>query len=70
MHKSYFDFLSGKHDIEDLWRIMNHLHDILVRIILKTLDYDGQYQPTVINMTDSKPVDWVKPDFSARRLGY
>ena len=70
MHRSYFDFQGNKHDIEDAMRILNHLHDILVRIIFKILGYNGTYQPTIIKMATAMPVDWVKPDFPAIKLGY
>ncbi len=70
MHRSYFSFREGKHDIGDILVILNHLHDILVRIAFKILEYDGTYQPTTNSMTTDQPADWVKPDTPASRLGY
>lgn len=70
MHRSYFNFREGKHDIEDVNRYFSHLHDILVRIVFKILEYDGTYQPTVISMATNLPVDWVKYDTDPNRLGY
>jgi len=70
MHRSYFDVLGRKHEIEDLVRITKHLHDILVRIVFKMLGYNGTYQPTVVSWTTDATVDWVKPDLPANRLGY
>lgn len=50
--------------------VANHLHDLLVRIILKMIKYDGTYQPIVIIATARQPVDWVQPSMSAENLGY
>lgn len=70
IHRGYFEFEEGNHDMEDVIRIMFHLHDILVRIILKMLGYNGTYQPIVIKGTTDQFVDWVTPDTPASRLGY
>ncbi len=55
----------------DVLTVINHLHDVMARILLQTLGYDGGYQPAVVT-GPSIPyeVDWVKPDTSARALGY
>jgi len=55
----------------DVWTVINHLHDVMARILLQTLGYDGGYQPVVVT-GPSIPyeVDWVKPDTPARALGY
>lgn len=70
MHVGYFDFASGNYDVMDVVKVTNHLHDALLRIILTMVGYDGTYQPTVLSYTDVKPVDWVKPNMPASKLGY
>lgn len=70
MHRSYFDVVGGNHEVEDLLRITKHLHDILTRIILKMLGYNGKYQPTVLSWSTDADVDWVKQDLLADQLGY
>lgn len=50
-----------------LWR---HLHDILLRCILKLLKYQGQYQPAVAPYTVGKPPDWVTMSTAPNELGY
>jgi hypothetical protein len=70
MHRSYFDVVGGKHEVEDLLRITKHLHDILTRIILKMLGYNGKYQPTVLSWSTGADVEWVKQDLSVDQLGY
>lgn len=71
IHYGYLDLDAGGHDWRDVWAIINHLHDIMARIILQAVDYDGGYHPTVV----SGPVipfalDWVKPNTMAGTLGY
>ena len=72
-HQGFFDFNTGEYDFYDLLRIKYHLHDILIRIVLKMLCYDGTYQRAVPISGDWEapwPVDWVKPDTPASELGY
>ena len=55
----------------DVWTVINHLHDVMARILLHTLGYDGGYQPAVVTGPSiPREVDWVKPDTPARALGY
>ena len=70
MHRGYFEFRQLEQDVGEVLTVLNHLHDILVRILLKLLDYDGTYQPTVITMTARETVDWVTSDTPASVLGY
>ena len=70
LHEGFFDIDSGKFGVQDLVVAANHLHDLLVRIILKMIKYEGPYQPTVVIGTTRQPVDWVQPSMSAERLGY
>ena len=55
----------------EVWTVINHLHDVMVRILLQSLGYDGGYHPAVVT-GPSVPceVDWVKSDTPARALGY
>jgi hypothetical protein len=73
IHEGYFNLRDDRCDSYDLVRIWKHLHDILIRIVLKMLCYDGTYQRSVLIPGDwaaSWPVDWVKPDTPASELGY
>ena len=69
-HRGYFNFSGKEHDLYDILTIKDHLHDILLRIIFKIIDYDGTYQPPVIKGTIDSEADWVKPDTPISRLGY
>jgi len=70
-HHGYLDILEAGHDWEELVAVRNHLHDVLARVILKTLEFDGGYTPGVVTQrVIPLTVDWVKPSFSAQALGY
>ena len=70
VHRNYFDFLAGDDDIRDVERAIFHLHDILTRIVLKRLNYDGTYQPMVAKVLVDVQPDWVRADTAPARLGY
>lgn len=70
MHRSYFDFRGSTLEVEDILRILEHLHDILLRIIFKILAYEGKYQPTVCRYVSDSKVNWVESGTSAASLGY
>jgi hypothetical protein len=49
---------------------MNHLHDLLLRVLLKTVGYDGPYQSPIPPLMQRRSVDWVTPATAAGLLGY
>jgi hypothetical protein len=56
---------------DDFDQVVRHLHDVIVRILFKMLNYTGQYQPLVIrSRIDGYTGDWVKPDTPATKLGF
>jgi len=69
IHIGYF--AHEKYDIREVVTLEDHLHDILVRIALKTLNYQGTYQPSVVHhLIDGKTVNWLNEDTPATELGY
>lgn len=73
IHRGFFDFDTVGYDFEDVLRVKYHIHDIVIRIVLKMLCYDGTYQRGVLIPVDSKhscSLDWVKPNTTASELGY
>jgi len=70
MHGGYFDIAGDVHDSQFLWQTTQHLLDILLRIMLKTLRYEGTYQPSVSRTLDAQPFDWVRPETAPQALGY
>lgn len=70
IHTGFFNIKGKEHEFEDIWSVIQHLNDILFRIILMTLGYDGNYQPPNLRFADSKPLNWVDAKTTAERLGY
>jgi hypothetical protein len=69
-HGGYFDLGPGQSEITHVFRMSNHILDMLLRIVFKMLGYSGTYQPPVSILTDDRPVEWVQPNTSAKALGY
>ncbi len=69
MHQGYFGSVDNI-DLKDVIAIMNHLHDIMVRIAFKIVGYTGGYQPTVSSANALYPVDWVTSSSLPSQLGY
>lgn len=71
IHKGYFEIQNQTYDSDEIAKTQDHLHDILVRIALKILGYEGQYQPRVIDyLIDGKTFNWVNEEMSEVNLGY
>jgi hypothetical protein len=70
IHTGYFNFRTNEHEFEDIWTVIQHLNDILFRILFSMLGYDGKYSPPELNYRGEMLLDWVKPDTPARNLGY
>lgn len=70
-HGTMFDFgPDGRHDIWDVWRIAKHLHDILLRLLLREFGYNGTYLPTVSRWIQPQSLDWVTVETPPDELGY
>lgn len=70
IHTGYFSVAEGRHDIDDIRRIALHMYDLVVRIILQTLNYSSTYQPRVIRATAVEELSWVNADTPVWQLGY
>ena len=70
VHNGYLDIYHDDHDEEMVEGAMIHLHDLLVRVVLKLLGYGGTYQPTVTMSLSDRTIDWVTPVTSPASLGY
>lgn len=71
IHTGYFEMEKGTYESDEIIKTQDHLHDILIRIVLKTLGYEGEYQPRVIDhLTDGKTVNWVTKESTLSDLGY
>lgn len=69
-HGGEFRFREREHSPIEVYRLSNHLADIIARIILKQLGYDGEYQRATATWRDSHSLDWVTPSTLAEELGY
>lgn len=70
VHNGYLDIFCNAYDEEEIDGILIHLHDLLVRVVLKLLGYGGTYQPTVAMSLDSRTINWVRPNTPSDSLGY
>lgn len=70
VHETYLDVRGGKHDYKEVVVLLVHLHDLLIRMILKSLEFKGTYNPVVFLGKGAEGVDWVKPTTAAWSLGY
>jgi hypothetical protein len=70
MHAGYLDIGSDPTKGQDIVTLSEHLHDVLVRIMLRLLGYTGTYQPIVTKIPVQEGVDWVSAETPPRRLGY
>jgi len=57
-------------NVDSVWRLLRHLHDLAVRIILKEVRYEGCYQPVTITRTSAQKADWVTEKTRLWALGY
>jgi hypothetical protein len=68
IHEGYLDYGKIGSNPEELTTIINHMHDILIRIIFTMLLYNGAYR-SPINDRDNQ-IDWVKISTNHNDLGY
>lgn len=69
-HEAYFDLPSGRHDLYEVSMVIDHLYDMLLRIIFKCLGYAGAYQPPLVPVGGPACVDWVTAGTAPGSLGY
>lgn len=70
VHDGYLDIYRNDYDEEVIEGLMIHLHDLLVRVVLKLLGYGGTYQPTTTVSLADRTIDWVTTNSSPASLGY
>jgi hypothetical protein len=69
IHEGYMDF-EKKHDINDVARICNHLKDVIARLILKEVSYDGTYDSPLLRNFGPQSISWVHGNTEPRLLGF
>jgi hypothetical protein len=68
IHDAFFEY-TGSKELFSILRVVDHLHDLLLRIVFKILKYDGPYQPPIPPLMSRNNVDWVTPTTPAHWLG-
>jgi hypothetical protein len=68
-HNAYFDW-SQREDLYTILRVRDHLHDLLLRVLFKTIGYDGPYQSPIPPLMQRDSVDWVTPTTPPGLLGF
>ena len=69
-HLGYVGIGEKGHDAQGILTVNRHLQDVLLRVILKKLGYDGEYQPAVFTMGAPSRLDWVRKTTPASVLGF
>jgi len=69
-HGGAFRVREKEHSPLEVYKLSNHLADIIARMILKQLGYDGEYQRATVTWRDSSEINWVTPSTPAAQLGY
>jgi hypothetical protein len=69
-HEAYFDLESGRHSLDEVLTVIDHVQDLLFRVLFKTLGYNGSYQPPIPPLPREAPVAWVIPTTPPAMLGY
>jgi hypothetical protein len=68
-HNAYFDW-DQREDLHTILRVRDHLHDLLLRVLFKTVGYDGPYQSPIPPLMERASVDWVTPTTPPGLLGF
>ena len=68
-HDAYFDFPQPE-DLYAILRVAHHLHDLLLRVLLKTIGYEGPYYSPIPPLMQRDSLEWVKPTTPPALLGF
>jgi hypothetical protein len=69
-HGSYYNHHATPDEVRKIFKLSNHLLDLLARAVFKLLGYTGTYQPPVIVMASDESLDWVTPNTKAEVFEY
>jgi hypothetical protein len=68
VHEGGFDVVGGTHDARELFRVCDHLHDLLIRVLLKTLGSVAKYSSPIFPIPMLRDLDWVKSTTASSEL--
>jgi hypothetical protein len=69
-HEGFFNISQNQSERDEIISIINHFHDLLIRIILKDLGYTGTYLSPFWFSSPPHSYDWVNSETKASQLGY
>jgi hypothetical protein len=70
VHDGYLDSFGEAYREEDAEDFALHMHDLLIRVLLKLVGYEGNYQPATTMARDTRKLDWVEANTAPHSLGY
>ncbi|REJ94355.1 MAG: hypothetical protein DWQ34_08665 [Planctomycetota bacterium] len=72
MHEGYFalDVAGGRYSLKDAAAVIDHLEDLLIRILLKTVKYEGRYVSMIRGSSTPVELGWVTEDSTPEELGF
>ncbi len=72
MHEGFLslDIAGGTVPLYEAVAVVDHLEDVLVRVLLSMIDYRGSYVSLIRRSLNPVPIDWVKSNMSPDGLGF
>lgn len=61
---------TNKHDVPDVIRVCAHLKDVITRVVLKMIGYNGTYEPVTMRSYGPHRLDWVEATTEPWKLGF
>src|SRR5262249_28755933 len=68
VHEGAFDFQSGRHDLLEVVALSDHLHDLLLRLLLRILGSQAEYNSPIFPSGMLRGLNWVEPATSIDEL--
>lgn len=68
IHEGGFDVVGGSHDAREIIRVCDHLHDLLIRILLKSWGSVAKYSSPIVPIPLLRELEWVKATTASSEL--
>ncbi len=71
IHESFFSKETNTHNVDEIGYLYFYLHDLLLRLLFKKLNYDGEYMSRIAHpkYIVNKSVDWVTKELTPIEIG-
>jgi hypothetical protein len=70
VHDGYLDSFGEAYREGDAEDFALHMHDLLIRVLLKLVGYECNYQPATTRARDTRKLDWVQMNTTPFNIGY